>query len=306
MSGSSTEPNAEERQHATGTGPTAEALLTLLREGRDNLSPKLAAAAAYLLASPDEIAFTSMRRMAERAGVQPAIMVRLAQRLGLDGYEALRAPFRAVRERRPDGLGQRARDLQARVEHRGGGHALARLANERIALDCENLDATLASIGGERLADMAGRLAAAQRLYVAGTGGAYAAAFRFSEIAGSFRPDVVLLGGAGRDFGAELRGPGDDDMLLAFSFAPHAAELVRTLRFARGRGAAVVAVTDGPAPALTGIGAAILPVVTDETGAAASVVPAVALAQVLADQMLASGGQAALDGIAETEARATP
>ena len=274
-----------------------------LHDAQASLSPRLAAAATYLIASPDEIAFTSMRRMAERAGVQPAIMVRLAQRLGFDGYEALRAPFRAALQRHPGGLGQRARDLQARVSHRSGGYPLARLAHERIALDRENLDATLAAIGGERLAEIASRLAAAERLFVAGQAGLHAVAFSFCEAVSAFRQNVVLLGGGGHPFGAELRSAGAADALLVFSFAPYGAALLRALRFARQRGVAVIAVTDGEAPAVARVGVETVPVVTDEKGVMPSIVAPVALAQVLADQMLALGGQAALDTIAETEAQ---
>ena len=57
-----TEDHAPEPRDAT-------TLLDRLNQARPALSPKLAAAADYLLARPDEIAFTSMRRMAERAGV---------------------------------------------------------------------------------------------------------------------------------------------------------------------------------------------------------------------------------------------
>jgi DNA-binding MurR/RpiR family transcriptional regulator len=279
----------------------AAALLDRLHQARPALSPKLAAAADYLLARPDEIAFTSMRRMAERAGVQPAIMVRLAQRLGLDGYEALRTPFREVLHRRAESLGQRARDLQERVGRHGGGNPLARLAYERIARERENLDATLDGIGGERLAEVARGLAAMRRIFVGGAGGWFAAASQFHTAARLFRSDVMLLGGVGEEMGDGLRGIGAGDVLLLLAPLPLTDATARALAFVRDRGTAVVLVTDGTVPAAVAKGAAILPVVAETAGLLPSAVTAVALAQLLADQMAALGGQAALDAVAAAE-----
>jgi len=66
-------------------------ILVRLRDACNTLSPQLRHAARYLLGRPDEVAFSSMRQIAGRAGVQPATMVRLTQRLG---YDELREPFR--------------------------------------------------------------------------------------------------------------------------------------------------------------------------------------------------------------------
>ena len=43
-----------------------------------------------MLDEPRDVALLSMREQARQAGVQPATMTRLAQRLGLDGYDAIR------------------------------------------------------------------------------------------------------------------------------------------------------------------------------------------------------------------------
>src|SRR6516162_11029901 len=54
------------------------------------MSPQLQAAARYVLDRPRDVALLSMREQARKAGVQPATMTRLAQRLGLEGYDAVR------------------------------------------------------------------------------------------------------------------------------------------------------------------------------------------------------------------------
>jgi DNA-binding MurR/RpiR family transcriptional regulator len=59
-------------------------------ENFDGLSAQLQAAARYVLDRPRDVALLSMREQARKAGVQPATMTRFAQRLGLEGYEAVR------------------------------------------------------------------------------------------------------------------------------------------------------------------------------------------------------------------------
>lgn len=98
---------------ATGeAGPDAQSILVRLRDAFNSLSPQLRQAARYLLDRPDEVAFSSMRQIAGRAGVQPATMVRLAQRLG---YDELSEPFRNELRRRPTGYGMRACRCIARM-----------------------------------------------------------------------------------------------------------------------------------------------------------------------------------------------
>jgi len=76
-------------------GPLAQPIV----DAFDTLPPKLQLAARYILDRPDDVALLSMREQARHAGVPPATMTRLAQRLGLDGYDAVRALYAgAVRD----------------------------------------------------------------------------------------------------------------------------------------------------------------------------------------------------------------
>src|SRR5436309_7765954 len=59
----------------------------------DTMSGQLQAGARYVLERPRDVALLSMREQARQAGVQPATMTRLAKRLGLDGYDAVREMY---------------------------------------------------------------------------------------------------------------------------------------------------------------------------------------------------------------------
>ena len=54
---------------------------------------QLQTAARYVLDRPDDVALLSMREQARRAGVPAATMTRLAKRLGLEGYDEVRALY---------------------------------------------------------------------------------------------------------------------------------------------------------------------------------------------------------------------
>src|SRR5438067_5930563 len=68
-------------------------LAALIRARFSELSPQFQMGAGFLLDHPDEVAVSSMRKVAERAQVQPASLVRLSQQLGFPGWNELRNLF---------------------------------------------------------------------------------------------------------------------------------------------------------------------------------------------------------------------
>jgi DNA-binding MurR/RpiR family transcriptional regulator len=284
-------------------GLTGERILADLRDVYPQLSPQLRRAAHYLLDRPDEIAFTSMRQIAERAGVQPATMVRLAQAIGFDGYETLREPFRDALRLQPPGFGQRARNLLARTGKRKGGRALAQLANEMIGADRENLALSLEAIGAEELADAARVLSESRRLYFVGQRSLYPAAFYVHYACAMFRDEVILLDGNGGTFADGLRGITGEDAMLVLSFDPYSRGAIEAAEYAAAHGARIVAVTDSLVSPLAALTKHMLLVGTDTPALFKSVVPVLSIAQVLVAQILAQGGQEALSRVAESEAQ---
>lgn len=280
---------------------SAAFFLTRLREIFDSLSPQLQRGATYILERPDEVAFTSMRQLAQRAEVQPATMVRLAQKLGLDGYESLREPFRDELRRQPSGYGRRARQLQERTGRRSGGRALSHLAGEMIASDRENLALTMQAIGADELAATSTLLANSRRLYIMGLRSLYPAAFYTHYACSMFRENTYLVDGPGGTFADGLRGISERDAILVFSLEPYTSRVIEAATYAVEQGAAVVAITDSLVSPLAALTPHLLLVGTDGPALFKSVVPATAVAQALVAQMLAQGGQVALAAVAESE-----
>lgn len=279
----------------------SEKILADLQQVYPNLSPQLRRAAHYLIDRPDEIAFTSMRQLAERADVQPATMVRLAQAIGFDGYETMREPFRDALRQQPSGFGQRARNLLARTGRRSGGRALSQLAGEMMASDRENIALSLEAMGADELADAARALASARRIYLVGQRSLFPAAFYVHYACSMFRDNVVLLDGNGGTFADGLRGISKDDAILVYSFEPYSRGTIEAAEYAAEHGATLVAITDSLVSPLAALTRHLLLVATDTPAMFRSIVPAMTVSQVLVAQILAQGGQDALSRVTQSE-----
>ena len=106
-------------------GPLAAApLKATIVEAYEAMPPRLQAAARYILDRPDDVALLSMREQARRAGVPAATMTRLAKRLGLDGYEAVKALYAGALRDGTLGFAQKAR-AQVEAQKLRGERALA-------------------------------------------------------------------------------------------------------------------------------------------------------------------------------------
>src|SRR5690349_12870744 len=128
------------------------------------LPPHLRRGARAILDRPQDVAITSMRSLAARAGVTPPTMLRLARRVGFANYEEFRAVFqRAVASGGFQRKAASLRELGARGGASGVVQGMQQAAAENIArsLD-ESQEAALA-----RAADMLRR---APAIYAVGGG----------------------------------------------------------------------------------------------------------------------------------------
>jgi hypothetical protein len=84
-----------------------------------SLSPKLQAAARYVVDHPNEVVIQSMRNLAEVAGTKPATLVRLAQQIGFAGWLELKSAFTEDLGLHAQRYGRRAGSLAARGQDAG-------------------------------------------------------------------------------------------------------------------------------------------------------------------------------------------
>jgi DNA-binding MurR/RpiR family transcriptional regulator len=276
-------------------GPLAQPIV----DAFGTLPPKLQRAARYILDRPDDVALLSMREQARHAGVPPATMTRLAQRLGLDGYDVVRALYAgAVRDGTLGFAGKAGAQVEAQ-KLRGEralavdmvhslGQQIARLA-EPAALD--------------RLVAAADRLHKARRVYCLGLRACHSAAWHFHYMLSLLGDKTVMLDDAGGTGLDALRDAGRGDVVLAASVEPYARAKIEAARYAAGEGVPVVALTDSEVSPLAQLATATILVATESPSFFHSMTPMLAVTEILAALVAGRSGQKALAALGRTEAQ---
>jgi DNA-binding MurR/RpiR family transcriptional regulator len=268
-------------------------------EAFEALSPQLQTAARYMLDRPDDVALLSMREQARRAGVPPATMTRLAKRLGLEGYDEVRALYAgAVRDGTLGFAGKAG--VQVEAQKLRGERALA----ADMALSLSRQIARLAEAPTlDRLADAASRLHQARRIYCLGLRSCHAIAWHFHYMLSLLGDRTVMLddaGGIGLD---AIRDAGKSDVVLAASVEPYARATIEGARYAARQGVPVVALTDSEVSPLAQISVAMIPAATESPSFFHTMTPLLGVAEILAALVAGRSGQRALDALTRTEAQ---
>ncbi len=271
-----------------------DALACLIRAQFPELSPQFQVGAAFLLDHPDEVAVSSMRKVAQRAQVQPASLVRLAQLFGFPGWNEMRDLFVERVRTRPAPMTQRARSLVK-------SGARAALAHDLLAAQQQNLAGTAAQ-NARALADAARLIRRARHVHVAGFRSCYPVAFGFVYAYRLFRPSVSLLTGVAGSLDMELRAVSTQGVTVIVSFAPYSAEATRVATTARERGSKVVAITDSAVSPVALLADQSLLFSHESPSFFPSLVGAHALAEALVAQLLALEGSEAVAELERAEA----
>lgn len=267
-----------------------EQLAALIRARFADLSPQFQTGAAFLLDHPDEVAVSSMRKVAERARVQPASLVRLSQLLGFPGWNELRDLFVARVRTRPEPLSSRARSLVA-------GSTKDGLAREMLLAQQHNLEASAAQ-NTHSMVEAARLLRRAKHVHVAGFRSCYAVAFGLVYGYRFFRPSVSLLGGEAGTLEMQLLGIERDSATIVVSFAPYSVEAVRVAEAALAKGGRLIGITDSAVSPIALHAHKALIFTHESPSFFPSLVAATALAESLVAHLLALEGSG---GIAQLE-----
>ncbi|WP_354414186.1 MurR/RpiR family transcriptional regulator [Mesorhizobium shonense] len=268
-----------------------------LLEAFDAMPRQLRAAAQWVLDNPRDVALLSMREQAKLAGVNPASMTRLAQRMGFSGYEGLRDLHAQTLRRGETEFSGKAEALVARRRQSGDGALafdLAETLERHMAALCrpEALDAVKGA---------ATALAAAGSIYVLGYRSSYPVACHFAYVYGLAGGSVRLLDGPGGTGPDALREAKKGDALLAVSVKPYTRAAVELADYALAMGLEIVAITDSVVSPLVARARAAVIVPTESPSFFHTMAPAFAVAETLAAMLAASAGEPALEAVRAME-----
>jgi DNA-binding MurR/RpiR family transcriptional regulator len=274
--------------------PTSfDELAALIRARFPELSPQFQTGAAYLLNFPDEVAVSSMRKVAEGAKVQPAALVRLSQALGFPGWNELREIFVARLRTRPEPLSSKARALVK------GGSREALATNVGVAQQ-HNLEVTLAQ-SGARIPDAAKLLKKAPHVHIAGFRSCFQVAFGLLYGYRLFRPSVSLVSGEAGTLEMQLRSIGKGHATVVISFAPYSREAARVAEAAIEQGSRLIAITDSAVSPIALNADQVLLFTHESPSFFPSLVAASAIAESLVAHLLALEGEDAIRQLSDAE-----
>lgn len=259
-----------------------------------NLPAQQADAARYVIGHPFDAATTPMRVLARNAGHAPVTFTRLAQSLGLPGWEELRAGL--VEETREDLAAARRAPFSARTLPAGGPDHLVTAMIEADAEAVRGLD-----VPG--LTEAASLLEAAPRVMVAGFRSCHPPAMLFHYLYRLFRTDITLIGGPGGILDVELGGLREGDALVLFGFNPYSRDGLLCARSAADARSKVIAIVDSPEAPVATDAAAVLTFGTLSPGFFPSLTACIALVQALAATLYLRAGQQGKVQLQRTEAR---
>lgn len=224
-------------------------VLDRLTNALPDLTPELRKAAGWVLENPAEIGLSSVRAIADEAGVKPNTLVRMARAVGFEGFDDFRSPFREDIRTGRDSFPDRARWLQTLARGGRTQTLVADLAEAAIA----SIEELYSSTDPAALKTAADAIVAARRVYVLGVGVVNPLARNFAYLAGMALDTVTAIPQAGSLPADDLARATAEDVLVAMTFKPFRREVVEAVDAARAQGVQIIGISDSPAaPILPG------------------------------------------------------
>lgn len=245
-------------------------LARLVEERRDDLSPAERRVAEVVIREPEQVAFGTLAEFAARTGASGTTVLRLAAKLGFDG-------FGTMQTRVQDDLVRQLRPAQ-RIRDRGSSDPVS----QSLALEIENLHATFDSVDRgafaaavRKVAECPGRVLVMPAECAVGVGEVIA------DQLSTLRDGVVLVYGNAVRLGKIIGQVSGRDTVLVFDQRRYDRWLLQALDIVSQGGAYVIAFSDSPLSPLAAIANASFTVSSAGPGPFDSQVTTLALGQAL-------------------------
>jgi DNA-binding MurR/RpiR family transcriptional regulator len=210
-------------------------VVALIRSHRDRLTPAERRVADVVLGDPQLVAFGTVAELAERAGSSGATVVRLAAKLGLDGFSELQ-------DRVQGDLGRHLRQATQRIRQPAPPDLLGRV----LQTELDNVAHTLERADRRVVDRVVALLASRSRaVFVLASEAAQGVGMQFASELSMLRRDVRQLRGSEVSVLRALADARAGDVVVALDLPRYDRWLLHAARDAAARDAVVVALTDG-------------------------------------------------------------
>lgn len=216
-------------------------LLSRIDQRLPELSRGQRKVAQFIRDNYQKIAFLPAAKVGEMAGVSESTVIRLASSLGYDGYVGLQE----VAQRALRGEAPLLKLEQSAASLAKGESVLARV----VELDRENLRRIMSLVSESELQQAVDLILGAQRIYIIGLKHSAPLAASLGLGLGAMLEKVTISSASG-ELPEQLAAIRQGDCVICIGFPRYCRETVYALKYAHGRGAATIAITDGPSSPL--------------------------------------------------------
>lgn len=204
-----------------------------IRLRQDSLSPGHRRVARFCLSQPQAASELAAARIGQMVGVSESTVVRLALRLGYEGFPDLQEALRET---------LRARTSSASLAERHSADSGTLTAMLRS--DTRNLAETIADLSHDELVRAVDLLSAANSIFVVGFRTSFSLAYLASFLMKQVHPQTRLLDDSGGTLPDDLVGLAEGDVLLAISFPRYVRKTVQAVDYAVAHNVRTIAITD--------------------------------------------------------------
>jgi len=207
---------------------------SVIDAARAALTPAERRVADVVLTAPEAIAFGTVADLAQRAATSGATVVRLAAKLGYDGFTSMQGAIQ-------DELGQRLRPAAERIHEVLTSDVLGRVR----AVELDNVAGTLEAASPGAFEEVVAALAdETHRVHVLAGDASRGVGMLFADELSMLRAGVAIWFGADVRMARNLADVARGDVLVAIDHRRYERWVIETTRLARERGARIVALCD--------------------------------------------------------------
>ena len=221
-----------------------DAVLTLIDERYASFSKGQRRIADFILGSYNEAAFMTAAKMGDEVGVSESTVVRFAYALGLDGYPELQEGLQEIVRHRLTSV-QRIR-LAANIPQQ-------EMLKTVLTSDMNNIRATIDMLDNDSFQNAVNAILSARRIYVLGIRSAMALAQFFTYYLDYVCDNVMFVNGAVQDIHERMLRVSSEDVCFGISFPRYSSRTVDAMKYARSKGATIIALTDQPSSPVSSV-----------------------------------------------------
>jgi len=216
-------------------------ILHRLQTDFERLPSKLRLVAKHIVDHPADFGLDPIRTTAEKTGVSTNTLVRMANNLGFESFEALRAPFRNALLITSEPVN----DLSwlDTLDQQGlAGQGIGEASRNTLSI----VHRTLHEQDPKYLCSVVDALFEARHIYITGYRSCFGLAHYFYSVARMALPHMSLLPQHTSSAMDNLMAADHNDILFAVTFSPYSGEIITACQYAQEREVPVFLLTDSP------------------------------------------------------------